>query len=178
MSKDLTPKQELFCREYLISMNFADAARKAGYSSHVAKTGSRDFLDHPGIKARLQELQAPAVARFEVATEQVLKELFRIATCDIGLAFNEDGTMKALHEIPEDVRRAIQAVETEQLFDGQGKDRYQVGHTKRIKFWDKNKALEMLAKHLKLLTDRIEHSGSFTLEQLVAASQKKVTGDK
>ena len=37
-----------------------------------------------------------------------------------------------------------------------GKDRVLIGYTKKVKFWDKNRALENLAKHFKLLTDKIE----------------------
>ena len=32
----LTEKQELFCREYIISLNATDAALKAGYSEKTA----------------------------------------------------------------------------------------------------------------------------------------------
>lgn len=173
MSKALTPMQDKFCREYIITMNFAEAARRAGYSDKVANNSAKKFLENPVIKARLEELQAPTMARYEITAEKIIHELYRIATCDIGQAFNEDGTMKPIHEIPEDVRRAIQAVEVEQLFDGTGADRYQVGHTKKIRFWDKNKALEMLGKHFKLYTDKIIVDGKVTLEQLVAAANQK-----
>ena len=164
--------QDKFCREYILTLNFAEAARRAGYSDKVANNSAKKFLENPIIKARLEELQAPTMARYEITAEKIIHELYRIATCDISQAFNEDGSMKLIHEMPEDVRRAIQAVEIDQLFEGFGKYRVQIGHTKRIKFWDKTKALELLAKHFKLLTDKIEHTGSVTLEQLVASSKK------
>lgn len=173
MSKELTPKQEMFCREYVITLNFTDAALKAGYTKNFAEHHHRKLLDNPAIQERIKALKAPTIARLQMTADHVLQELFRIATCDIGQAFNDDGTMKPIHEIPEDVRRAIQAVEVEQLFDGTGQDRYQVGHTKKIRFWDKNKALEMLGKHFKLYTDKIEVDGKVTLEQLVAAANQK-----
>lgn len=173
MRKALSPRQEIFCQEYAVSLNFRDAALKAGYSENMAEHKHRQLLDNPLIKERLREIKAPTIARLQMTADHVLQELFRIATCDIGQAFNEDGTMKPIHEIPEDVRRAIQAVEVEQLFDGTGADRYQVGHTKKIRFWDKNKALEMLGKHFKLYTDKIEVDSKVTLEQLVAAANQK-----
>ena len=33
---DLTPKQERFCQEYLVDLNAAAAARRAGYSKQTA----------------------------------------------------------------------------------------------------------------------------------------------
>src|SRR3546814_2034996 len=34
-----------------------------------------------------------------------------------------------------------------------------VEHAHKIKFWDKNSALEKIAKHLGMFVDRVEHSG-------------------
>jgi phage terminase small subunit len=48
---------------------------------------------------------------------------------------------------------------------------------RKVKFWDKVKGLELLGKHLKLFTEKVEHSGSLTLEQLVLASMKKPEGE-
>ena len=177
MSKKLTDKQDAFCRHYVISLNACDAARKAGFSETFATTRSSDLLTQPHMQARISELQAPSIARLEVSADHVIKELHRIATCDIGEAFDENGKFKALQEMPEDVRRCIQGIEVEELFEGYGKERVQIGVTKKIKFWDKNKGLELLGKHFKLYTDKHEVSGGLTLEALVTASQRKVEGE-
>lgn len=174
MSKKLTEMQERFAREYVISMNATDAARKAGYSDAMAKSkGTTEILHHPGVQALIKELKAPIAAKLELSADHILSELNRIARCDVGEAFDENGKLKPIHEIPEDVRRCIQSVETEELFEGFGKERTQIGFTKKIKFWDKNKGLELLGRHFKLYTDKIEHSGGFTLEALVSGSNRK-----
>jgi len=40
----------------------------------------------------------------------------------------------------------------------------------KVKFLDKLKAIEVLGKNLKMFVDRVEHSGSLTLEQMVEGS--------
>lgn len=177
MSKKLTDKQDAFCRHYAISLNAMDAARKAGFAESVALTRSSTLLKEPHIQERISELKAPAMDRLAASAEHVINELHRIATCDIIGVFDDQMRLKPLADIPEDVRRCIQAIEVEELFDGQGQERIQIGYTKKVKFWDKNKGLELLGKHFKLYTDKHEVSGGLTLEALVTASQRKVEGE-
>ena len=54
-----------------------------------------------------------------------------------------------------------------------GSERVWNGYIKKIKFWDKPRALELLGKNQKLFTEKVEHSGSVTLEQLVAGSHEE-----
>ena len=37
-------------------------------------------------------------------------------------------------------------------------DKHIIGVNKKIKFYDKTKSLELLGKHLKLFTEKVEHS--------------------
>lgn len=102
--------------------------------------------------------------------DRVLDELKRIATVDISLAYTEHNTLKPLAEIPEDVRRAIVAVETEELFDGVGKEREMIGYTKRIKVADKIKSLELMGKKFAMWIDRVRTDTAKSLEDLIAES--------
>ena len=63
-----------------------------------------------------------------------------------------------IHEIPEEIRRAISGLETFEEFEGFGKDREKIGDTKKLKFWDKPRALELLGKHLGLFVDKVDHT--------------------
>ena len=64
----------------------------------------------------------------------VLGELLRLARVDIAGAFDKNGKLKPIHEIPEDVRRAICGVEVDELFEGTGRDREQVGFTRKVRY--------------------------------------------
>lgn len=168
----LNARQLRFAEEYVVDLNGTAAARRAGYkgSDRVLEvTGSR-LLSHAEVAARVAELQAKRSQRTQITADVVLGELLRLARTDIGEAFDADGRLKAIKDIPEDVRRAIAGVEVDELFEGRGRDRVQVGWTRKVKFWDKARALELLARHLGLLKDKVEVTGKLTLEDLVAGA--------
>jgi hypothetical protein len=110
--------------------------------------------------------------RGEWAVERVIQELMRIATSDIRDIFNEKGGIKDPKDWPDGIAQAVAAIEVMEEFDGVGQDREHIGYTKRVKFWDKPKALELLGKNLKMFIERHEHSGNVTLAELVMSSMK------
>lgn len=168
----LTPKQARFVEEYLLDLSATDAACRAGYSRKTAESQGSRLLSNVKVREAIDAALAARSERVEVKADDVLRELLRLARVDLGEAFDKDGRLKAVHSIPPDVRRAIAGIEVEELFEGHGPDRVQTGHVRKVKFWEKTKALELLGKHLKLFTDKLEVSGRLTLEQLVEASTK------
>lgn len=102
-----------------------------------------------------------SLARLQVASEhitatvdRVLSEYSHIAFLDIGEAFAADGSLLPIHEMPENVRRAIAGIEVASLnIDNDGKG--EVGKLHKIKLLDKGKALQDLAKHLGMFIERI-----------------------
>lgn len=106
---------------------------------------------------------------------QFLFDQFKtLAESDLRKLFNEDGSMKAVHEWPENAAQWVSAVEVDELFEGTGKERQQVGFTKKVKLWDKMKALESLAKHMNFVVDTKQDSGKLTWEALIMMSMKAV----
>lgn len=164
----LEPKQLRFVEEFALDCNATQAAIRAGYSQRTARQIGAENLSKPviqqAIKTRLQK-HTEAVG---VTVERVLQELTRMAWVDIGEAFDEQGVLKPIHDIPEDVRRAIVSIEVDELWEGTGKDREQVGVTRKVRFADKKGSNELLGKYLKMFIDQIEHSASGTLADLLA----------
>lgn len=150
----LTPKQERFCREYAIDCNATQAAIRAGYSEKTADNNAHRLMGNEGIKAKIAELQGKTAKKLEITSEFVLGELLKLATVDLSKAYDENGNLKQIHDIPEDVRKAIAGVET--YYERSGKDEEgnpDMCTVKKIKFWDKTKALQMLGQHLKLFAE-------------------------
>lgn len=71
----MTPRQQKFCNEYLISGNATDAAIKAGYSPKTAYSMGNENLNKPELKAYIEtELDKIHSAKIADA-EEVMKYL-------------------------------------------------------------------------------------------------------
>jgi phage terminase small subunit len=152
---EIKGRRELFCREYLKDLNATQAALRAGYPPSDARTYASRMMAEEEIQARVSELAAGRNEELNISAKDVLLELLRLLTADLAQAFNDDGSLKPIHEIPIDCRRAIASAESEELFEGRGKDRAHIGTLRKVKFWSKDRAIEMLARHLALFKDSI-----------------------
>ncbi len=147
-TKKLTPKQERFCREYVVDLNATQAAMRAGYSKKTAYSAGQRLLKNVEIQKRLSVLVKARQERTGARGDEAMQECRRIALADVIGAFNEDGSIKPIHEIPEDLRRAISGFEVAEIWGGDGDDgKIQIGELKKVKFWSKDKQIEMLFKH-------------------------------
>ncbi len=154
--KQLSPKRLLFCHEYVKDLNGAQAAIRAGYSPKAAKEQAARLLTNANVKAEIDAQLSGRLKRLGIDKDRVLIELARIAYHDHRKLFKEDGSLKPPSEWDDETAAAISAIEILEEFDGIGRDRVQIGWTKKVKMHSKIDALVTLAKHLRLLTDKIE----------------------
>lgn len=84
MNDELTPKQRLFVAEYLKDLNATQAALRAGYSPRTAFRIGAENLQKPATRLAIDSAIALRVERVEVTTDDVLRELWRIAKADPG----------------------------------------------------------------------------------------------
>ena len=75
----ITKKNIRFIKEYRLSLNGADAARKAGYSEKTARTIASEILAKPDIKAKIAEYEAIEREQYAVKQEDIVKVLWSIA---------------------------------------------------------------------------------------------------
>lgn len=130
----MTPKQEAFIREYMIDLNATQAAIRAGYSEKTAKVIGAENLTKPAIRARIDESINKRAEKLELDAQWVLTKLKDVA----------DRCMTEVEPVMTFDRDNRRMVETgEYRFDSQGA----------------NRALELIGKHLKMFTDKLEHSG-------------------
>jgi len=146
----LTVKQKAFVNEYLIDLNATQAAIRAGYSVKTAKVIGHENMTKPYIAEAIRQNLEKRTENTEITTERVLEEYGRIAFLDMRQAFNEEGKLLPIHEMPEDVARALAGLDYTSI--GNGDD--QIGLTTKIKLIDKKGALDSLSKYLNIFSDK------------------------
>ena len=156
----MNKKQKAFTIEYVIDYNATQAAIRAGYSERSAYSQAYDLLRKPEIMEAIKKLEDEAAARAAVTKDMVLKELARVAFVDPRKLFDEDGRPKDITNLDKDTAAALASVEIFEEFDYNGESRELVGYTKKYKWADKLRALEMLGKHLGMFTDKVHVDGS------------------
>jgi len=115
---------------------------------------------YPKTRAR-REAQAAYLKGEALTAVRVLEELRRLAFSDVGVLFDESGKLKPIHSMTKEERSAIAGLEVI-VKNAEAGD----GHTDtvhKVKVWDKVRALESLAKHFGLLTEKVEHSGGLEI---------------
>lgn len=172
--KKLSKKQQAFVIAYLKSKSATQAAKDAGYSIKSAHSDGPRLLAHAGIKEAIAKELEALNEKNRLKASDVLAEIQKIAFADLSNAFDAQGKLLHPKEMPEDIRKSLTLIATDELFDGYGKEKELIGQTKTIKIADKLKALELLAKHFKLLTELVEHSGKLDGEVVIVELPAKV----
>lgn len=157
----LTPKQRLFVAEYLIDLNATRAAIAAGYSRNGAEVTGHKLLRNAKVAAEISRKQEKRLAKLEITAERVLQELACMGFANLQdyIKFGADG--KADVDLSQMTREQAAAVQefTVDTTGGSGDGERRVVLRNRLKLTDKAKSLELLGKHLKLFTDKVESSG-------------------
>jgi phage terminase small subunit len=169
----LTPKQKRFCDEYLIDLNATQAAIRAGYSERTAYRTGADNLKKPQIQECISKSQNDREKRTEITQDMVVKELAAIAFQKVS-DYAHVVEKEAFAEI--EGRRIplcdsngepvmVQTVEltlTDKLTDNQIKAIAGIKQGRNgveVNTCGKEKALELLGRHLGMFTDKVELTG-------------------
>lgn len=142
----LNDRQRRFAEEYVVDLNATEAATRAGYSPKTAYAQGSRLLSHVEVAALIKELQDERAARTGITAAKVLAEEARIAFLDPADLFDELGRLKTIHEIPEDARRAIKAIDVVEINEANTGEIK--GYVTKVKFESKGQALGRVERHL------------------------------
>jgi phage terminase small subunit len=177
----MTDRQKTFARLLATDPlgNKTKAALGAGCPPKSASATATKWLKKAAVKAEIEQIQARTAQKLDISAEKVLAGLAKVAFLDVRKAFNEDGSLKSVHELDDETAGAVAGIEHEKLFEHFGKGQAKhVGTTTKIKFSDRIKALELLGKwnKLKLFTDTLELKMDDAIAQRLLAGRKRVSG--
>ena len=155
----LNPKQQRFVDEYLIDVNATQAATRAGYSKKTANEQGARLLAHASVRAAIQAGMDARAKTTGITAKRVLEQLERLVFFDIRTLYNEDGSLKAVHELSDEAATALVSVDTDEIFAGTGKERVAIGWSKKVRVADRVGSIQLAMRHLKMLTDKVAVGG-------------------
>lgn len=167
----LTPKQAQFVREYLIDLNATQAAIRCGYSERTAKQQGSRLLTVADVADAVQQGMDRRASKAGITAERVLNEIAKMAFFDPRKLFDDQGKPIHVSQLDDDTAAAVAGLDVVQL----GNQDVGYAEVLKVKLADKARSLEMLGRHLKLFTDKVEHSGevSYTVATGVPEPAKK-----
>ena len=157
----LSPKQQRFVAEYLIDLNGKQAAIRSGYAPKNAEIQASRLLRSGKVADAVAAAKAKQLDTAELTAARVLEEYRRIAFADIRGYFDAAGNLKPIHQLTEEQGSALAGLEViiKNAKAGDGV----TDEVHKFKLWDKTRALESLAKHFGLLTEKVEHMGTLEI---------------
>lgn len=160
----MTPKQRRFVDEYLIDLNATQAAVRAGYAESSASDIGRQLLRKTPVASEIALRQSKIEEKAIVTREQVLRELLAIGMSDVRKLFDDKGNMIPINQLDDATAASIAGIESIEEYEGVGENRTAVGMVRKIKRFDKTKALELLGRHLGLWEDKGSQLSVFNIQ--------------
>lgn len=146
----LSPRQQAFVDEYIVSLNATQAAIKAGYSAKTADVQGPRLLGNVGVAAAIAAAKQARSERTEITADNVLRELAAVAFAHMGQYATWNDDRVSLTDSSEVDPRAVS--EVKQTVN-------QFGNNVSIKLHDKLGALAKLGDHLGLWKKEPELTG-------------------
>lgn len=172
----LPPKQQVFVTELLADPDFSltKAAVKAGYSS-PGSAGSK-LMNNPSVAKIVGDEMNKRAERTNITADRVLQEIASIAFANVKDMVNDDGTIKMLSEMPEEVSAAISSISVRQVSGAIGGD--VSGSQVDVDFYNKMDALHLLCKHLGIGDARIPETAGMDVTKLLTNMLEAVETNK
>jgi phage terminase small subunit len=163
LEKALTPRQAAFVNEYLLDLNGTQAAIRAGYSPHTARSIAVEYLAKPDIAAAVARARAQRLSRVNLSADTILQEMSALALSNIKhYKITDEGEVELAEGAPPNAMAAIAAIDrtTTEKVDPKSGEITRTYNVK-LKLWDKPNPLKLLGKHagIQSFVDRVEVTG-------------------
>ncbi|MFV0468215.1 MAG: terminase small subunit [Dysgonomonas sp.] len=148
--KQLSHRQEAFCREYLIDMNATKAAVRAGYSLGAAKQQGHRLMSNPHIKEFLVQMMEERNKQTSIDANYVLQQAVQL--CE-----------RCMQQVRPKTTRG------KEVTDQDGNMVYEFDAANALK------ALEMIGRHINVgaFKERVEVSGDMLNAHFILAPIEK-----
>lgn len=164
---------KLFVLGYLANgQNATHAAIDAGWSPKSAHDTGYRLLKDPAVMQMIKDKMGQKMQKMELSADRTMLEIARLAYLDPRKLFKKDGSLVPIQDLDDDSAAAIAGLDLAEI--GSGED--VIGVLKKIKFSDKNAALDKAAKIHKLYSDAVQvtQQQGFTVEQMMKLTSEEL----
>jgi len=144
----LTDKQKRFCEEYIIDLNGAQSAIRAGYAEGSARVEGSRLLSNDNIQEYISKLQQSKSEELNITQNKVLQELCKIAFGDVKNYFDDMGRLIDINELENQISASIKSVTVQQEKSQAQGEVFIESTIKKIESYDKLKAIDTINKML------------------------------
>ena len=199
----LSPRLQRFVAEYLICGRAATAAKRAGFTPRYAKDKAYLILRRPAVAAAIAAERARLHQASTVTLDRVIAELAKLAFADPRALFTPAGRLKPLNELDDASAAAIAAFDVMTVAggprssagrtararlaateadgtkggDATGETAEEPGdlvlELRKVRCWDKLKALELLGRYLGIFKDKVELGVTADLARAIETARKR-----
>lgn len=132
-------KMKLFVKEYLIDLNATQAAIRAGYSKKTAKQAAQRIMNRDDVKELLQKEMDQRAERTGITADYVLNTIYEtVERCRQAYPVLDRKGNQVYAETPDGEMLPAYTFDSKGVLKG----------------------CELLGKHLKLFTEKHEHTGA------------------
>jgi len=136
---ELTARQSRFVDEYILDLNATQAAIRAGYAERSAEVTASRLLSNAKVSSAIQERMNRRSERTQIDADFVLNGIaHNIARCEQGAPVLDRNGDPVMTKTP----------------DGELAPAWRYDATNALKGY------ELLGKHLKMFTDKVDHTSS------------------
>lgn len=120
-----------------------------------------------GDPERERALSIARAAALDWITDKVMRELKAISLVDMGQAFESDGSLRRIEDMPFEIRASLAGIDVKELYHPDGS---REGRVVKAKFQDKVRALELLGKQHGMFRDvKVLEAGDSLTDLVMAA---------
>jgi phage terminase small subunit len=153
-----------------VQIAFVDAYFECGFNATEAMIRVKPHLVRSSASSQGSMMLHDAVVRDEInrklaewratkrfSVEEIADHLSDALRVEVMDFYDADGNLLPFHEMPPHARAQIKSVTSEENIFG-------MGTKKKLELWDKLKQVELLGKHKKMFTDKVEAEMSGNLK--------------
>lgn len=181
-ARALAGRRARFVIEYLIDLNAAQAAIRAGYSARGATVAGTRLLADVSVQAAIAKAMETRLVRTEITQDRVLNELALLAFSDISnYAIDDNGNLTPAQGKPQSVMRVVSSMKRKVRFVF---ERDGAPPTKEVevefKLWDKPGPLKLAGRHVGLFPakdrEQLKEEARAMVDAMIAEAKARKQG--